>query len=147
MIGDQWGTPVGSKLMKCLEEVLGCLFESLVGLVVQGSLFFDECRGDVAPSRVSGKEHDYITVAVFPSVFHDVVLSGSFHGLDLDTMIVRPIRYEDVGFVSVVENGRKDLPAVLHQPTYDCALVRCLLHDDVGLAFRLGDSSWHGGWC
>lgn len=134
----------GSELVEGLEKVLCRLIESLMGLVVQGAFVLDECRGDIAPCGVSSEEHDDITVAVFPTVLHDVVLSGRLHGLDLDTMVVRTVGNENIGFVPVIENGRKDLPSVLHQPTYDRAFVRGLLHDDVGFAFGLGDSSGHG---
>jgi hypothetical protein len=135
-----------SELVEGLEELLGGLFKALVGLVIEGSFVFDKGRCDVAPGRVPSEEDDDIAVAVFPAVLDDVVFTDRVDGLDLNPVIVRAVGNEDVGFVSVIEDGREDLPTVLHQPAYDGAFVRGLLHHDVGLAFGLGDSSWHGWW-
>ena len=143
-LSEQWKNGNGrSELVKGFEEIFVILLESLVGLVVQGAFFFYKCRGDVAPCRVSSEENDDIAVAVFPSVFDDVVLTGRFDGLDLNAVIVRAVRNEDIGLVPVIENGGENLPAVFHQPAYNGAFVRGLLHDDVGLAFGLSGSFWH----
>lgn len=88
--------------MEGFEEFLVVLFETLVGLVVQGEFIFDEGLADVAPSRVPGEEDDDVAVAVFPTVLDDVAFSRGFDGLDLDAVIIRSVGDEDVRFVPVI---------------------------------------------